>query len=41
MGKKYYLDREKQNYEMRGILWKIKKKYYVACLRNAVNFVVT
>ena len=39
--KKYYLDRQKQNYEMRDILWKVKNRDYVACLRNAVNFVVT
>ena len=36
----YYLDRERPNYEMRGILWKIKNRDYVACRRNAVNFTV-
>jgi hypothetical protein len=33
-----YLNRKRYNFEINGILWKIKNRNYVAWLKNAVDF---
>jgi len=33
------LNSERYNYDINGILWKINK-YYVACLKNVLKFLV-
>ena len=35
----FFFNRKRQNYEINGILCETQNRQYVACLRNAVNFV--